>query len=171
MRDLALLANLAEILGAIIVVAGVVFAVIQIRLFRRQRLETAAIEVLRSWQSPEFTRAFCVIPQLTDGISAAKLRAQSPECESLAMIIGNTFQSFGVMVYRRIVPLALVDELLGGAVVLLWRKLATWLVDSRKEQSRETVYEWFQWLAERLQEQPGFDMLEGAHVKHRDWAP
>lgn len=171
MSNLTTLANLAEILGAVVVVGGVVFAVIQIRLFRRQRLETAAIEVLRTWQSPEFTRAFCVVQQLPDGVSTAKLRAHSPECESLAMIIGNTFESFGVMVYRRIVPLALVDELLGGAVVLLWRKLAKWVVDSRKEQSRETVYEWFQWLAERLQEQPGFDDLEGAHVKHRDWTP
>jgi hypothetical protein len=171
MRDLATLANLAEILGAIIVIGGVVFAVIQIRLFRRQRLEAAAIEVIRSWQSPEFTRAFTVIQALPDGISAAKLRAHSPDCETMAMIMGNTFESFGVMVYRRIVPLALVDELLGGAVVLLWRKLAPWVEELRKDQSRETVYEWFQWLAERLQEQPGFDTLAGAHVKHRDWKP
>ncbi|UCC49197.1 MAG: DUF4760 domain-containing protein, partial [Gemmatimonadota bacterium] len=89
----------------------------------------------------------------------------------LAMIIGNTFESFGVMVYRRIVPLALVDELVGGTVVLLWGKLAAWVEESRKEKSTETVYEWFQWLAERIQEQPGFDILEGAHVKHRDWNP
>jgi hypothetical protein len=157
MRDLATLANLAEILGAIIVVGGVVFAVIQIRLFRRQRLEAAAVEVIRSWQSPEFTRAFTVIQKLPDGISGAKLRAHCPDCESMAMTIGNTFESFGVMVYRRIVPLAVIEELLGGAL--------------RKEQSRETVYEWFQWLAERLQEQPGFDTIEGAHMKHRDWKP
>jgi hypothetical protein len=171
MRDLATLANLAEILGAIIVIGGVVFAVIQIRLFRRQRLEAAAIEVIRSWQSPEFTRAFTVIQKLPDGISAAKLRAHSPDCESMAMIIGNTFESFGVMVYRHIVPLALVDELLGGAVVLLWRKLTPWVEELRNEQSRETVYEWFEWLAERLQEQPGFDTLEAAHVRHREWTP
>jgi hypothetical protein len=171
MRDLATLANLAEILGAIIVVGGVVFAVIQIRLFRRQRLEAAAVEVIRSWQSPEFTRAFTVIQKLPDGISGAKLRAHCPDCESMAMTIGNTFESFGVMVYRRIVPLAVIEELLGGATVVLWRKLAAWVEELRKEQSRETVYEWFQWLAERLQEQPGFDTIEGAHMKHRDWKP
>ncbi len=171
MRDLTTLANLAEILGAIIVIGGVVFAVIQIRLFRRQRLEAAAIEVIRSWQSPEFTRAFTVIQGLPDAISAAKLRAHSRDCENSAMIIGNTFESFGVMVYRRIVPLELVDDLLGGAVVVLWRKLAPWVEELRKEWSRESVYEWFQWLAERLQEQQGFDTIEGAHVMHRNWKP
>ena len=169
MKDLPTIANLAEIFGAIIVIAGVVFAAIQIRLFRRQRLEAAAIEVIRSWLSPEFTRAFSVIQQLPDSISAAKLRAHSSDCESLAMIIGNTFEGFGVMVYRRIVPLALVDELMGGAIILLWIKLSSWVEESRKEQSRETVYEWFQWLVDRIREQPSFDITEGAHVKHRNW--
>ena len=55
--DLNTLANLAEILGAVVVVGGVAFAVIQIRQFRRQRLEVASIELVRSFQSPEFTRA------------------------------------------------------------------------------------------------------------------
>ena len=171
MRDLPTIANLAEIFGAIIVIAGVVFAIIQIRIFRRQRLEAAAIEVIRSWLSPEFTRAFSEIQRLPDSISATKLHAYSSDCERSAMIISNTFEGFGVMVYRRIVPLTLVDELMGGAVVYLWRKLTLWIEDTRKEQSRETVYEWFQWLAERLQEQPDFDKTEGAHVKHQNWVP
>ncbi len=171
MRELATVANLAEIIGAIIVIGGVGFAIIQIRIFSRQRLEAAAIEVIRSWQSPEFTRAFNTIQKLPDGISSAKLRALSPDCEVKAMILGNTFESFGVMVYRRIVPLALVDELLGGATVQMWQKLAVWVEETRKELSRESFYEWFQWLAERLQEQPGFNTLEGAHVKHRKWTP
>jgi hypothetical protein len=171
MEELTTIANISEIIGAIIVIGGVAFAIIQIRIFNRQRLEAAAVEVIRSWQSPEFTRAFNIIQKLPDGISSAKLRALSSDCEINAMILGNTFESFGVMVYRRIVPLALVDELVGGATVQLWRKLAVWVEESRKELSRESFYEWFQWLAERLQEQPGFNMLEGAHVKYRKWVP
>jgi len=171
MKDLTTIANFAEIFGAIVVIAGIVFAVIQIRQFRRQRLEAAAIEVIRSWLSPEFTHAFSVIQKLPNDTSASGLRAHSDDCESMAMIIGNTFESFGVMVYRRIVPLELVDELLGGAIVYLWQKLAMWVEESRNEQSRDTVYEWFQWLAERIQEQPNFKPTVGAHIKHRDWIP
>jgi hypothetical protein len=55
--NLETLANFAEILGAIVVIGGVAFAVIQIRQFRRQRLEVASIELVRSFHSPEFTRA------------------------------------------------------------------------------------------------------------------
>ena len=49
--DLQNVANMAEILGALLVVAGVIFAVIEIRHFRQQRQEAAAMEIMRSFQS------------------------------------------------------------------------------------------------------------------------
>jgi len=171
MTDIATLANLAELFGAVVVVGGVVFAIFEVRNFQRQRLESAAMELMRAWQSPEFTRAFTVIQGLPDGSSASELRDHGSETESLAMVIGNTFESIGVMVYRRIVPLAIVNELMGGAVVHLWRKLELWALETRAEQSRENVYEWFQWLAERLCEIPNFETAPPAHVALRDWKP
>jgi uncharacterized membrane protein len=47
MTDFARLANLAEILSAIIVVGGIFFAVLQMRQTRQQRRELAAVEELR----------------------------------------------------------------------------------------------------------------------------
>ena len=169
--DLATLANLAELFGAAVVVGGVVFAIVEIRNFQRQRLEAAAMELIRAWQSPYFTRAFTVIQALPDDRSATELRAHGADTESLAMVIGNTFESIGVMVYRRIVPLAIVNELMGGAAVHLWRKLERWTLETRAEQSRDNVYEWFQWLADRLQELPDFGTGPPAHVARRDWKP
>lgn len=171
MTDLATLANVAELIGAAVVVGGVAFAIVEIRNFQRQRLEAAAMELMRAWQSPDFTRAFTVIQALPDDRSAAELRAHGAGAESQAMVIGNTFESIGVMAYRRIVPLVIVNELMGGAVVYLWRKLERWTLESRAEQSRDNIYEWFQWLAERLQELPDFGTAPPAHVARRDWKP
>ncbi len=171
MNDLATLANLAEIFGAAVVIVGVAFAVVELRSFQRQRLEAAAMELVHAWQSSEFTRAFTVVQALPDHLSAAELRADGAETETLAMVIGNTLESIGVMVYRRIVPLALVNELMGGAVVYLWRKLERWTRESRTEQSRENVYEWFQWLAERLEELPDFESGAPAYRTHESWKP
>lgn len=117
------LANLAEILGAVFLIGGVVFAVIQIRQFRRQRLEVAAIELVRSFQSPEFTRAFTLFLRLPNGLSAAELRQRDPEAEVHVMLMSITMESIGIMVYRRILPLAMVEELMGGVVEILWTKL------------------------------------------------
>ena len=43
--NLSTLADVAEILGALVVIGGVAFALIQIHQFRRQRLEVASIEL------------------------------------------------------------------------------------------------------------------------------
>lgn len=51
MLDLQSLANLSEVVGALFLVGGIVFAVIQIRQFQRQRQETAAIELIRAWHN------------------------------------------------------------------------------------------------------------------------
>ena len=59
--DLQNVANMAEILGALLVVAGVIFAVIEIRHFRQQRQEAAAMEIMRSFQSPDFTQGLRLV--------------------------------------------------------------------------------------------------------------
>jgi len=68
------------------------------------------------------------------------------------MLMSSTMESIGVMVYRRILPLGMVEELMGGAVEMLWAKLEHWVKDLRDEQSQPELHEWFQWLAERLKQ-------------------
>jgi hypothetical protein len=168
-QNLNSLANLAEILGAVFLIGGVVFAVIQIRQFRRQRLEVAAIELVRSFQSPEFTRAFTLLLGLPNGLSAAELRQRDPEAEVHVMLMSITMESIGIMVYRRILPLAMVEELMGGVVEILWTKLENWVKELREEQDQPELHEWFQWLAERLKHRTVTDQNIPAHLKHRHW--
>jgi len=46
--DLQSVANIAEILGALLVIIGIFFALVEIRHHRRQRRETAAMEIMRA---------------------------------------------------------------------------------------------------------------------------
>jgi hypothetical protein len=167
--ELATLADLAEILGAAFVIGGVVFAIIQIRQFRRQRLEIAAIELARSFQNAEFTRAHTFILGLPDGIEAGALRERSAEAEALAMVVSITFESVGVMVFHRVLPLRIVDELMGGTVVSCWHRLASWIRTMREEQGRPEMHEWFQWLADQLQRRAEAGGGAPAYVAERDW--
>ena len=61
MTDLETLANLAEVLGTLTIVGSVLFAVIQIRQYRQQLRETATLELMNRFQTPEFAQAFRVI--------------------------------------------------------------------------------------------------------------
>jgi hypothetical protein len=164
------LANLAEILGALVVIGGVGFAIIQIRQFRRQRLEAASIELVRSFQSPEFTRAFTFVQGLPERIPAPELRQRSAEAETLAMLLSTTFESIGVMVHRRILPLAIVEDLMGGTIVSFWRKLEAWVQTCREEQQRSDLHEWFQWLNDQLARRASAS-VQPAHIEHRGWRP
>ena len=82
MTDLTTLANLAEIFGAVVVVGGLGFGVVQLHNYRQQRRETAAIELLRSFHNPEFSRALRVVLDIPVGARKKDLGECSADQEN-----------------------------------------------------------------------------------------
>ena len=170
MTDLAQLANIAEILGAIIVVGGLFFAVLQMKQIRQQRRDLAAIELFRSFGSPEFSDAYQLILRMPDGLSAADIKASYPQQSESAMQICTTLENIGVMTFQRIIPFLLVNNLIGATTVVLWRKLSRWTADLREEIDNPAAFEWFQWLAEKLKEHEHITPLP-AYEMYKSWKP
>lgn len=168
--DLNTLANLAEIIGLFTVVGGLAFAVIQISHFRQQRREMAAIEVMRSFQNPEFARAVRLVFSLPSGISAEELRERESRYEDAAMLVSLTLESVGIMVHRRLVSKSMIWELMGAVILTAWDRLHQWAQDSRREQGREKFDEWIQWLSAQLvrYEQSQTAALP-AFERYKDW--
>ena len=167
--DLSTLANLAEIFGAVFVIGGLGFGVIQLQHYRQQRRETAAIELLRSFHNPEFSRSLRAVLALPKGVRKSDLGECSDGAENAIMVVVLTFESIGVMVFRGIVPLEMVNELLGGVCVESWARLSQFMQDSRAESDRTTMGEWFQWLAERLNEHHTRYGRPPAYEQYRHW--
>jgi hypothetical protein len=167
--DLNTLANLAEIFGAAIVVGGLGFAVVQLQHYRQQRRETAAIELLRSFQNPEFSRSLRAVLMLPRDLCMGDMAGRSAGEQDAIMVVVLTFESIGVMVFRGIVPLEMVNQLLGGVCVESWARLNRYMEDSRAASRRKTMGEWFQWLAERLEEHHTRYGRPPAYEQHRDW--
>jgi len=151
MTTLEIVAAYAEILGVLSLVGGITFAYIQIRQFQKQRKELAAMDMLRSWQTPEIAKALRLIVSLPDRIDTEAIRAQGENLDDLAFIAGGFFESVGVMVYRRLVSLDVVDDLMGGVMRVAWIKLEVW-VENTREAGNPRAYEWWQWLVDRLNE-------------------
>ena len=170
MNDLSTLANMAEILGVIIVVGGLYFAVLQLRQFRQRRRELAAIEVFRFFGNHKFTEAYLLVLHLPDGMSAEDIRAKQVNLADAAMLICSTMEVIGVMTFQRNVPFATIDNLIGQTTIILWRKLQNWVVALRADAGNENAFEWFQWLAERLEHYQPRDP-HPAYEAHKDWAP
>ena len=64
------LSTLANLVNAFAVTAGVIFAAVQIRYYRRQRRREAMLELVRSFQSPAFTSALRRVLSLPDSADA-----------------------------------------------------------------------------------------------------
>ena len=62
-----------------------------------------------------------------------------------------------------------IDDFFSGAIAISWRKLHAFVAEDRRRLDRETVWEWFQWLAERMSERERRAAPIPAHIAHRHW--
>src|SRR5688500_19669622 len=146
------LANLAQVLGAIAVVAAIAFGLAQIRQFQQQRRDALAVELMRSIQDAEFTRSLRLLLTLPVDTPVEDLRARGEPFEDAVWALAAKYETLGYLVYRGIMPMDLVEELVGGIGVNLWTRIAPWAEAIRKEQNQPLLLERCQWHAERLQE-------------------
>jgi hypothetical protein len=107
------LSTLANLVNAFAVTAGVIFAAAQISYYRQRRQREAMLELVRSFQSPAFTSALRRVLSLPDGADTQKIReVLGPDGEDAVYLVSLTWESLGVLVFRREVTLDLVDDFL-----------------------------------------------------------
>ena len=164
------ISTIANLINAIAVTAGVIFAAAQIRQYRQRRQRDAMLELVRSFQSPAFTAALRRVLSLPDGADSAKIReVLGPDGEDAVYLVSLTWESLGVLVYRREVTLDLVDDFFSGPLLISWQKLKVYSEEWRRTLNRETGNEWFHWLAERMLEREKNLPPIPAYVAHRHW--
>lgn len=161
--------TIAQIAEAATVLGGTVFALVQLSELKLQRRDTVAAELMRTFLDAEFANAMAVIQHEPEAILVGRLQDFPPELLRAAVQIGTTFETMGLLVFRRIAPFNLVLELAGGIVVVMWLKLGPLFRQMREEQSQPSVAEWFQWLAEQCEKHK--DETAPAHLKHAGWVP
>jgi hypothetical protein len=158
-----------QILSTTIMIIGVVFGLANLHNFQLARKREAAIMMLNSFQTSDFVRGLLLVLNLPDGVHREEID-NLPEDKYLAvyMVIG-TWERLGILVQRGEIGIDLVDDAYSGPIVLSWNKLGPNLTGLRDEWQRETAFEWFQWLAERMMERERTDSAVPAYVAHRDW--
>jgi hypothetical protein len=160
-----------EAVSAVALVAGGVFAAYQLVELRRQHKRDAVLGLVRSFQSGDFTAALGRVNSLPDGANTRTIRrVLGPEGRDQVFLVGLTWESLGVLAFRREIDLQTIDDFFSGAITISWRKLHAFVEEDRASLQRETVWEWFQWLAERMQERERRSAPIPAHLAHRDWS-
>jgi hypothetical protein len=155
------ISTFANLVNAIAVTAGVIFAAVQIRHYRQRQRRDAMLELIRSFQNPSFASALRRVNSLPDGARRQQIHELlGPNGEDAVFLVG-------LLVFRREVTFDLVADFFSGSVSVSWRKLHVFVEEDRRFVARETVWEWFQWLAEQMIEREKKSPPTPAHLAHR----
>jgi hypothetical protein len=82
----------------------------------------------------------------------------------------STWEALAILLYRRELTIELIDDFFSGPIAVSWRKLSRYVEVKRAEAQRQTYFEWFQWLAERMMEREVKLPPIPAYIAHRNWA-
>ena len=157
-----------QLIQTVAVVIGVAFGLIQLRQLREQREVQAGLELLAPMQTPEVAEALLTIHELPDNLPGADLRQRLGTQYKPAMATLALFESLGPVVARGHVPIEMYAEFYRGPTILCWRKFRRYIEEER-HRGWPTLFEWLQWLAERLEERTPADSDWPAHQRFAGW--
>jgi hypothetical protein len=171
MGDLSLstMANIAEIIGAGSIITGLIFGWFQIRHFQAQQRDAVAINLMRTFYSDDLAEAIALLQALPDGVRLDELRSMGNEYVKAAITVTTSFETMGLLVFKKIATMDLVLDLAGGIVTTMTRKLRVFQNDMRESQQQPSWGEWFEWLGDQAEKIKNKD--DPAHVKHRSTSP
>ena len=106
---------------------------------------------------------------MPDDLSKEEIEAHAGDDMHRVYALTTTWESLGVLVFRRELSLSLVDDFFSGPITISWRKLKPYMLGERAEQQRETIGEWFEWLADQLAKRESSIPPVPAHIAHRSW--
>jgi hypothetical protein len=147
--DLSFILNL---IATAAVIVGVVFGLTQLRHYHLSRKRESALLLLNSYQTSEFSRGMWTILSIEDGLTKDEIEEKVGGEISTIYLVMSAWESLGILVFNREVELDMVCDAYSGPVTLSWQKLKPLVTGMREEYTRERIFEWFQWLAERIRE-------------------
>lgn len=165
------LANVLSIASTLALIGALIFAGLQVRVANRMRAEQAALAIIHAVQNEGWTHSLSVIIHMPDNLTPEQIDALGPHAAQAIEDYGVRVETVGYMVFRGIVAIETVEELLGGAITLFWARVKRWVERDRKRSMSPRQYEWVQWLAERLEERKTGIAAAPAYQKYQNWKP
>jgi hypothetical protein len=154
-ETISLIANVALTLSFIV---ALVFGIAQVRLAKRDRRERFTLETLRTFQTREFAELISFVSLHPTPSSFKELNSLPFDEQAKFIQLAQEMESLGILVADRLIDIDLVDKTLGSFVTTAWQKYKIVFEDIRQNQPDPFLGEYFQWLAEyiddRMQNHP-----------------
>ena len=148
-ETITLIANIALAVSAVI---ALVFGIVQVKSATRDRQERLTLEALRNFNTREFS-------ELMNYVTAHDIPPTHEKWQKLPAAEGimitqfaQEMESLGLLVAERLINIDLVDKTIGSLVSATWEKYKPMIQDSRSKRPDPFLSEYFQWLAEGIDE-------------------
>jgi hypothetical protein len=158
-----------DIIRTLAVVLGIFFGLIQLRQFRISRKRESTLYLVKSMQTKEFVGGLWIIQGLHDGMSKLQLEKELGDKLESIIFVMSMWETIGILLFHHEITIELVDEAFSGPILFSWHKLERYIHDFREETGRETHFEWFQWLSDRMKEREGLRSRVPAYASIGDW--
>jgi len=167
--DLSTLANVAT---ALTVITGVFFALLEARRARQDREERAAFATVRALFTPAWITSANYVQQMPEGTTVEQIENNIRLYRAVHSVL-VILEGLGYSVFARVIPLRVVDDLMGGMVRVTWRNLREYVEYERRLSRSKKNWEWVEWLADQIERNgSGRTNLDvGAQIAYRNWKP
>jgi len=142
--------SISSIVAAAGVLVGVVFAVLQLRDLMRTRQTDLVMRLYSIFGSKEFQEAWVETLRLDfkdyhEYLKKYGATSEKPVYTSVNMVAAF-FEGIGILLRRRFVDIALIDDLFSSDIVITWRKMKSLVEGWRKQFNRPQISEYFEYL-------------------------
>ena len=160
---ITLLANLALALSFIV---ALVFGIAQVKAAARDRRERLTLDMLRNFQTREFAELLQFIGSKNMPSTRRELETLPTNERILVIQFGQQMESLGLLVAERLINIDLVDKTLGSFVMTGWEKYEKMFLDMRVTMPDPFLGEYFQWLAETIDQRMKKNPRRPFHESH-----
>jgi hypothetical protein len=162
---------LGEIIAAIAVVASLIYLALQVRESKTSAERDASFEMIRSFQTAQFSKMLTHSYDLPPGLTRKELENKFKDDMPAFLSYMATWESLGILVHRGQISLDLVCDFFGHPLLAAWDMAETYVKERRAQAGRDTPWEWFQWLVDRVKLVELSEKPIPAYIEHDSWRP
>lgn len=158
-------------IACVSIVVAAVAAVLQLRSQNKSTQAHLFMEIYDQFYNPEFHRRWMEIVYViqkedlfdSDGVPTFLTGNIDSFVETSSLC--SFFEGLGLLVYKKLVAIDLVAELMSTPLLLVWEKVEEFVKKTRLALGRPQVYEWFEYLYNEIQKIPSRKSLPSTQKK------
>ena len=154
MVDVQTLQTVSILIASASVFAGAIYYILQIRHQARTRQTDLVMRLYATFSTKEFQDAWTKVRKRAQEIEGTDdIYEFEEKVGGLSEFnqVSLFFEGVGILLKRKIVDIAMIEDLFGGAIARTWENVRTGIIKGRQQLNDPTIYYYFEYLYNEMQ--------------------